>query len=190
MFVDFKKGLVMTAFINLKTATAIGILTLGLAGCSQPSDEASAAPDAAAQTDSASAEAHTEHEGHEGHDHAEHDHEGHDSHEEHEHHHDHADMTTYNCQPEQSIDAHYDEHDGKMSAHLLIDGVEYDLLAASGENTDPAIGAIYDTDIGLTDDAGMRWEVTADKSQATLVSLPNSQASEEAVLFECNVAKG
>ena len=182
----------MTAFINLKTATAIGILTLGLAGCSQPSDEASAAPDAAAQTDTASADEHTEHEAHEGHDHdhVEDDHDAHDSHEGHEHHHDHADMTTYNCQPEQSIGAHYDEHDGNMSAHLLIDGVEYDLLATSGENTDPAIGGIYDTDIGLTDDAGMRWEVTADKSQATLVSLPNSQDSEEAVLFECEVTKG
>lgn len=188
----------MTAFINLKTATAIGILTLGLAGCSQPSDEASAAPDAAAQTDTTAVEAHAdEHDAYEGE--AEHgEHEGHDEHDEHEgheghdhHDHDHADMTTYSCQPEQSIGAHYDEHDGKMSAHLLIDGVEYDLLATSGENTDPAIGGIYDTDIGLSDDAGMRWEVTADKSQATLVSLPTDvQDSDENVLFECEVKKG
>lgn len=186
----------MTAFINLKTATAIGILTLGLAGCSQPSDEASAAPDAAVQTDTVDThtdehgahEGEAEHDEHEGHD----EHGAHEGHEGHDHHdHDHADMTTYSCQPEQNIGAHYDEHDGKMSAHLLIDGVEYDLLAANGENTDPAIGGIYDTDIGLTDDAGMRWEVTADKSQATLVSLPtDAQSSNENVLFECNIAKG
>ncbi|GAA0312452.1 hypothetical protein [Psychrobacter aestuarii] len=189
----------MTALTSLKTATAIGILTLGLVGCSQPSDEASAAPDAAAQTDTADTHA-DEHGAHEGE--AEHgaheahgEHEGHDEHGAHEghegHDHGHADMTNYACQPEQRIGAHYDEHDGKMSAHLLIDGVEYDLLATSGENTDPAIGGIYDTDIGLSDDAGMRWEVTADKSQATLVSLPtDAQGSDEKVLFECDVTKG
>ena len=196
----------MTAFINLKTATAIGILTLGLAGCSQPADDTSATDTAAAEQtaethDDASAhdehemhDEHAEHDDHAGHDHAEH--EAHDSHEGHEHHHDHdhdhADMTTYNCQPEQMIEAHYDDHDGQMSAHLLIDGIEYDLLATSGESTDPAVGDIYDTDIGLMDDAGMRWEVTADKMRGTLVSLPtaDTQGSDETVLFECEVAQG
>jgi hypothetical protein len=99
-------------------------------------------------------------------------------------------MTTYACQPEQTIKAHYDPENNAQSAtsaHLLIDGIEYDLTAMTLPQTDRA-GAVYETDIGITNDAGMRWQVNADTTRAILSNktLDGSVAKDaETVLFDC-----
>ena len=87
-----------------KTVLLCVAFLLAGAGCEQKT-ESSQAPSEAATTEDVHAE-------HEDHDHEEHDHEhSHDEHDHAGHHHDHADMTTYNCQPEQTIEAHYDPED-------------------------------------------------------------------------------
>ena len=136
-----------------------------------------------------------DHADHDEHDHAEHNHDDHDGHDhaghDHHHNHDHADMTTYNCQPEQLIEAHYETDDtaAAQDAHLLIDGIEYDLTAMAAPAANSA--TIYETDIGVSNDAGMRWQLSADGQTAVLShktldgSIPQAQ---EAVLFECQKA--
>lgn len=139
-------------------------------------------------------EAHDEHADHDSHDeHAGHeDHENHEGHEGHEGHdghdgHDHSamNMTHYHCTPEQEIQAHYEE--GTGSAHLLIDGIEYDMtalkstLATGNTNT-----IVYETDIGIDDKAGMMWQVNGDQAKLVNKTLDGSVPPEqEAVLFEC-----
>lgn len=162
-----------------KTALLCVAFLLAGAGCEQKT-ESSQAPSEAATTEDVHAE-------HEDHDHEEHDHEH--SHDEH----DHADMTTYNCQPEQTIEAHYDPEDNAQpatSAHLLIDGVEYDLTAMTLPQNN-STGAAYETDIGIANDAGMTWQLNADATKAVLrnKTLDGSVATEaEAVLFDCQKA--
>ncbi|AMT96589.1 MULTISPECIES: hypothetical protein [Psychrobacter] len=167
-----------------KTALLCVAFLLAGAGCEQKT-ESSQAPSEAATTEDVHAE-------HEDHDHEEHDHEH--SHDEHDHAgHDHADMTTYNCQPEQTIEAHYDPEDSAQpatSAHLLIDGVEYDLTAMTLPQNN-STGAAYETDIGIANDAGMTWQLNADATKAVLrnKTLDGSVATEaEAVLFDCQKA--
>ena len=169
-----------------KTALLCVAFLLAGAGCEQKT-ESSQAPSKATATEDVHAE-------HEDHDHEEHDHEhSHDEHDHAGHHHDHADMTTYNCQPEQTIEAHYDPEDSAQpatSAHLLIDGVEYDLTAMTLPQND-STGAAYETDIGIANDAGMTWQLNADATKAVLrnKTLDGSVATEaEAVLFDCQKA--
>ncbi|MER2162986.1 MAG: hypothetical protein ABS921_02570 [Psychrobacter alimentarius] len=166
-----------------KTALLCVAFLLAGAGCEQKT-ESSQAPSEATTTEDVHAE-------HEDHDHEEHDHEhSHDEHDHAGHHHDHADMTTYNCQPEQTIEAHYDPEDSAQpatSAHLLIDGVEYDLTAMTLPQNN-STGAAYETDIGIANDAGMTWQLNADATKAVLrnKTLDGSVATEaEAVWFDC-----
>ncbi|MEN6670455.1 hypothetical protein AAJP47_08785 [Psychrobacter sp. B38] len=201
----------MIALTRTHSKTALLCFTFLLigVGCEQKTETPQTTDDAAVVD-----EAHDEHEqDHEGHDHEEddHTHEGH-SHEEHDHdhshdehdghdhshdghHHDAADMTTYNCQPEQTIEAHYDPEDSTQpatSAHLLIDGVEYDLTAMALPNSNNT-GAAYETDIGIANDAGMRWQLNADATKAVLSNktLDGSVAEgEEAILFDCQKTDG
>lgn len=189
-----------------KTALLCFAFLMAGVGCQQQAEtpqEDSQASAAESTTDMAHEEhAHDDHEhsqdehDHEGHEHG---HEGHD-HEGHEHgheghNHDEADMTTYTCQPEQVIKAHYDPEDSAQpatSAHLLIDGVEYDLTAMmlpQNNNT----SAAYETDIGITNDAGMRWKLNADATKAVLSNktLDGSVAEDaETVLFDCQRTDG
>ena len=169
-----------------KTALLCVAFLLAGAGCEQKT-ESPQAPSEAATTENVHAE-------HEDHDHEEHDHEhSHDEHDHAGHHHDHADMTTYNCQPEQTIEAHYDPEGSAQpatSAHLLIDGVEYDLTAMTLPQNN-STGAAYETDIGIANDAGMTWQLNADATKAVLrnKTLDGSVATEaEAVLFDCQKA--
>ena len=126
--------------------------------------------------------------------HREGEHEGHDNHNAHDEHnnhdghegHDHSDMamTTYHCKPEQEIKAHYEEG---SSAHLLIDGIEYDMTALKSTLAEDASNAVvYETDIGLNDNAGMMWQVSGDQAKLVTKTLDGSIKSEkEAVLFDC-----
>jgi hypothetical protein len=101
-------------------------------------------------------------------------------------------MITYECQPQQVIQAHYDSAintQSPSSAHLLIDGVEYDLSAKSIPKSGTANSALYETDIGITNDAGMTWQVAANKATLVNKTLDASVAADdEKVLFECQHA--
>ncbi|HCN18359.1 MULTISPECIES: hypothetical protein [Psychrobacter] len=194
----------MLALSRTHSTTALLCLSFLIvsAGCQQQADEPKPSS-AAVALDSTAEASHDEHT-HDAHaDHDEHSHEEHaHSHGEHSHgehghegnheghNHDATDMTTYACQPEQTIKAHYDPENNAQSAtsaHLLIDGIEYDLTAMTLPQTDRA-GAVYETDIGITNDAGMRWQVNADTTRAILSNktLDGSVAKDaETVLFDC-----
>jgi len=128
------------------------------------------------------------------HDSEHHEHAGHD----HDHDHDTVAMTTYSCQPEQTIKVHYDTDTANSTprgAHLLIDDIEYELtpkLTTLAAGVDNAV--VYETDIGLSDDTGMYWQVNG--NQANLVnktldvnSLDGDTLPEnERTLFTCEQA--
>jgi hypothetical protein len=187
----------MLALSRTNSTTALLCLSflMASAGCQQQADEpkpssAAVAPDSTAEA-SLDEHTHDAHADHEEHSHGEHSHEGnHEGHNHEGHNHDATDMTTYACQPEQTIKAHYDRVNNAQSAtsaHLLIEGIEYDLTAMTLPQTDRA-GAAYETDIGITNDAGMRWQVNADTTRAILSNktLDGSVAKDaEAVLFDC-----
>ena len=129
------------------------------------------------------------------HDH-ENDHNGeHDEHAGHDHGHDTAAMTTYSCQPEQTIKVHYDmvtANSTPRGAHLLIDDIEYELaakmttLAAGVDNA-----VIYETDIGINNDAGMYWQVNGDQARLVNKTLDGQTLPEnETTLFTCNKTAG
>lgn len=186
-----------------KTALLCFAFLLAGAGCEQKAETPQTTNDVAT-VDATTDEAHDAHADHEGHDH-DHDGHSHDDHEDghddhghdgHHHDHDHADMITYSCQPEQTIEAHYDPEGSSAqsatSAHLLIDGIEYDLTAMT-LTTNNTAGAAFETDIGITDDAGMRWQVNADATKAFLSNktLDGSiTVDNEAVLFDCQKTDG
>jgi hypothetical protein len=140
-----------------------------------------------------------------------HDHENHDEHDGHNHsaheHHGHQDilMTTYQCQPQQTIEAHYIAVTENAAAsveanaantasadnnYLLIDGIQYDLTpsAALPESTlsNSTNSMSYETEYGLSDDAGLIWQVNGTKATLYRKTLNRNIAIEkESVLFNC-----
>ncbi|CAM4111140.1 hypothetical protein PSAR109036_09645 [Psychrobacter arenosus] len=148
-----------------------------IAPITDPTDNTAAAHDDHSHSDDAHDHDHdSEHDEHAGHDH--------------DHHHDTVAMTTYSCQPEQTIKVHYDTvtaNSTPRGAHLLIDDIEYELtpmlttLAAGVANA-----VVYETDIGINDDAGMYWQVNG--NQATLVNKTldgKTLPEDEETLFTC-----
>ncbi|MDN3440642.1 hypothetical protein QL898_03290 [Psychrobacter sp. APC 3279] len=131
---------------------------------------------------------------HEGHDHEGHDHEGHDhkshSHEEYAHAgHDHAahasSSTPFSCEPTATIGVSYHSDSTPQTAHLLIDGIEYDLTATANTkaNTDKGI---YTSNIGLDNTHGIIWQVNGDKATLLNKTLDSDVAiDKEDVLFNC-----
>lgn len=123
------------------------------------------------------------------HGHEDHSHEGH-SHEEHAHAgHDHAahtsNSTTFSCEPTATIDVSYHSESTPQTAHLLIDGIEYD-LAASAESNDQQT---YMSDIGLDDRHGIIWQVSDDEAILLSKTLDDEVAiSDEQILFNCHTA--
>ena len=190
------------SFSKFASAALIGsVITVSLLGC-QPNTETAATSEEVTPADSHAEHDHAGHtheessheeNGHDEHDHMEHNHEehAHAGHDHSGHDHESADMTAYTCQPEQTIQAHYDSTADKQAktAHLLIDGIEYDLEAVA---TPDSGNTTYETDIGISDDMGMRWQITSlDGDQAVLSqkSLGSSATqSDEAVLFDCRLA--
>lgn len=200
----------MTLPHKLAALPILVLLALPLSACQKHTDSA---PEAGA-TDSQevapttgptddTAAAHEEH----NHPDDDHEHNGGPNHD-HDHDHDTVAMTTYSCQPEQTIKVHYDTDSGSVNstprrAHLLIDDIEYELtpklttLAAGVDNT-----VVYETDIGINNDAGMYWQVNDD--QASLVNktldvnsldgvtLPENETmpENETILFTCNKTAG
>ena len=177
---------------HAKTTLLCVAFLLAGAGCQQQADTPQPSNEAAA-TDSTAEMAHDEHTqdahaDHDEHSQAEHDEHGHDDHAGHDH--AAADMTTYTCQPEQMIEAHYEPANAAQAAsnaYLLIDGIEYDLTAMTAPTGSNGFTA-YETDIGINNDAGMTWQVSTDTGKAILSNktLDGSVAkSDEAVLFDC-----
>ncbi|UNK04996.1 hypothetical protein MN210_13160 [Psychrobacter raelei] len=152
---------------------------LGLTAC-QPNE-----PSNAPNTDTQEQHEHSEHDDHQTdhaeHGHDEHDEQAHDEHDEHDHeaaahHHDHADQPriTFKCQPEGDISVYYHNDDEPKTAHLLLDGLEYDLVEDSNL---PA--QTYISSLGLDDSHGLVWQVQ-DK-QASLFSVPTALAKAKSI---------
>ncbi|MGO2339185.1 MAG: hypothetical protein ACTH5M_01135 [Psychrobacter sp.] len=174
------------------------IMTGSLLGC-QPSTDT----DTATSEEVTAEHDHDEHEGHdhdehEGHDHDEHEghdhdeHEGHD-HDEHEGHdhdehegHDHASAgTPFACEPTATIGVSYHNDSTPHTANLIIDGLDYDLVAISDNNTDANTQA-YVGEIGLDDTHGIIWQVNGDQATLRNKTLDSDVAiEEEEVLFNC-----
>ncbi|OLF35041.1 hypothetical protein BTW00_10485 [Psychrobacter sp. C 20.9] len=158
-------------------------MTVSLLGCQPKTDG-----EPAASEDVTTVDNHAEHD-HEGHDHESHNdmdvHEGHD-HEGHDHSEHASNSTPFSCEPTATIGLYYHTDATPQIAHLLIDGIEYDLTAVSGSDalTDKTI---YTSDIGLDDTHGIIWQVDGDN--ATLLNKTlNSDVpiDEEEVIFDCH----
>ena len=203
----------MTNYFSFPFSRLAGITILGsvmagsLLGC-QPNNDTDAVVSEEAPVDN-----HVEHEqdhemhddkeyeehDHEEHSDMEHDHEGPDdeghdheshSHEEHAHAgHDHAahasNSTPFSCEPTATIGVSYHSDSTPQTAHLLIDGIEYDLTATANSETDADKG-IYTSDIGLDDTHGIIWRVNGDKATLLKKTLDSDVAiDKEDVLFNC-----
>ncbi|MEN8624636.1 hypothetical protein [Psychrobacter proteolyticus] len=170
-------------FSKLAGITILGsIMTGSLLGC-QPNKDTDAVV-----TEEESVDAHANHEqGHEMHDDKEHEDHGH---EEHAHAgHDHAahasNSTPFSCEPTATIGVSYHSDSTPQTAHLLIDGIEYDLTATANSETDADKG-IYTSDIGLDDTHGIIWQVNGDKATLLNKTLDSDVAiDKEDVLFNC-----
>jgi len=167
------------------------IMTGALVGCQQNTsavDSEEATEEHAEHTEHGHDEEHEEH-NHEEHSHDEHSHDEH-AHEEHEGHdhegheghegHDHASNSTpFSCEPTATIGVSYHDDSTPQTAHLLIDGIEYDLTATADAN-------IYTSDIGLDETHGIIWQVNDDKATLLNKTLDSNVAiEEEDVLFNC-----
>ena len=182
------------SFSKLAGAALIGsIMTGSLLGC-QPSTDTAASEEVTAEHDHEGHD-HEEHD-HEEHDHEEHDHEGHDheghdheghDHEGHDHEgHDHASAgTPFTCEPTATIGVSYHDDSTPHTANLIIDGLDYDLVATSDSNTD-ANTQVYVGEIGLDDTHGIIWQVNGDEATLRNKTLDSDVAiEEEEVLFNC-----
>lgn len=175
------------SFSRLASIALVGsIMTGSLLGC-QPSPDTVESEEVTAPDNHAEHDEHT----HEDHDHQEHDdmEQGHD-HEEHGHAgHDHSEhasnSTPFSCEPTATIGVSYHNDTTPQTAHLLIDGIEYDLTAVS--DSDANVGqTMYTSDIGLDDTHGIIWQVSEDKATLRNKTLNSDVAIEaEEVLFNC-----
>ena len=188
------------SFSKLASAALIGsIITGTLLGCQPKTDS-----EPTGSEDVTTADSHAEHDehSHEAHDHEDHDHENHSdmaSHDEHSHEshnheaHDHAghsheahadNSTPFSCEPTATIGVSYHHDVTPQTAHLLIDGIEYDLTAVSASNADTGT---YTSDIGLDNTHGIIWQVNGENATLRNKTL-NSDVpiDEEEVLFDCH----
>lgn len=173
----------LSQLLRFLQVTLVGGALIGtLAGCQPTTTESAQAPsDDTVTTDT---DAHDEHA-----DHSEDEHAEHSDHDEHDHSgHDHASKSTpFECEPTATIGVYYHNDSTPQTAHLLIDGIEYDLSAATDS---PVPAQTYIGDIGLDDTHGLIWQVDGD-NKATLMNktLDNTVAvAAEKVLFNCHNA--
>jgi len=166
----------------VSVALVSSVMTVSLLGCQPKSDSEPVASEDVTATDS-----HVEHD-HEGHDHESHN--GMDTHEGHDHAgHDHSEHASniipFTCEPAATIGVSYHNDVTPQTAHLLIDGIEYDLSAASDSNVNTD-KATYTSDIGLDNDHGIIWQVNGDSATLLNKTLDSNVAiEEEDVLFDC-----
>jgi len=157
------------------------IMTGSLLGC-QPNTDAVDSEAVSADHAEHSQEEYAEHDSHEGHDHADDEdpaeHEGHD-------HSAHADSgMSFSCEPTTTIGVSYHDDVSPKMAHLLIDGLEYELSAVSDSGA--ADQQTYVSEIGLDETHGILWQANGDSAvlrNKTLDSEVNIEA--EDVIFNC-----
>ncbi|MGY8856181.1 MAG: hypothetical protein ACKVLO_02155 [Pseudomonadales bacterium] len=170
-------------FSKLAGITILGSVIAGsLLGC-QPNNDTDAVVSEGAPVDN-----HAEHKpGHEMHDDKEHEEHGHEEHTHAGHDHEaHASNSTpFSCEPTATIGVSYHSDSTPQTAHLLIDGIEYDLTATANSDTDADKG-IYTSDIGLDDTHGIIWQVNGDKATLLKKTLDSDVSiDKEDVLFNC-----
>ncbi|WP_201606824.1 hypothetical protein [Psychrobacter immobilis] len=167
-------------FSKLAGITILGSVMAGsLLGC-QPNNDTDAVVSEEVPVDN-----HAEHEQ----DHKMHDDKEHEDHSHESHSHDHAahasNSNPFSCEPTATIGVSYHSDSTPQTAHLLIDGIEYDLTAAADSETDADKG-IYTSDIGLDDTHGIIWQVNGDKATLLKKTLDSDVAiDKEDVLFNC-----
>lgn len=103
--------------------------------------------------------------------------------------HDHASKSEpFVCEPEATIGVFYHNDDLPQTAHLLIDGIEYD-LEAPANGTDSSIAPLYTSDIGLDDTYGIIWQPSGDSAILSRKTLDSDIApADEEVLYTCQKA--
>ena len=103
--------------------------------------------------------------------------------------HDHASKSEpFVCEPEATIGVFYHNDDLPQTAHLLIDGIEYD-LEAPANGTDSSIAPLYTSDIGLDDTYGIIWQPSGDSAILSRKTLDSDIApADEKVLYTCQKA--
>ena len=123
-------------------------------------------------------------------------------HDEHEHHetvqaheqhsedhsgHDHGSKSTpFNCEPTATIGVFYHSDSTPQTAHLLIDGIEYDLNALTDRHANTS-NQTYISDIGLDENHGLIWQINDNDAILMNKTLNSTIAIEkEKVLFNCH----
>lgn len=178
---------------------ALGVLCCSAillgSGCQKNAEPSAASPTETQDTTMAATESHSgadhsndEHsddkhsdDKHSDHDTHAHDHSGHD-HDHSGHDHEAGDMTMYDCEPTLTVDAHYED----TGAHLLIDGVEYELSLAASADTTPVDTRRYHTDIGLQKNMGMIWQVHEQSAQLYHTPLnADGDSTDMTAAFDC-----
>lgn len=103
--------------------------------------------------------------------------------------HDHASKSEpFVCEPEATIGVFYHNDGLPQTAHLLIDGIEYD-LEAPANGTDSSIAPLYTSDIGLDDTYGIIWQPSGDSAILSRKTLDSDIApADEEVLYTCQKA--
>lgn len=163
-------------------------MTGSLLGCQPNTDTDTVVSEEVTAVDNHAEQHHSEDDhdmhSHEEHNDMEHGHEGHD-HEGHDHAEHASNSTPFSCEPTATIGVSYHTDDTPQTAHLLIDGIEYDLTAAASSFASTG-KAIYTSDIGLDDTHGIIWQVNGDNATLRNKTLNSDVAIEaEEVLFDC-----
>ena len=177
------------SFSKFASVALVGsIMTGSLLGCQPNTDTDTVVSEEVTAVDNHAEQHHSEDDhdmhSHEEHNDMEHGHEGH-GHEGHDHAEHASNSTPFSCEPTATIGVSYHTDDTPQTAHLLIDGIEYDLTAAA--SSDASTGkAIYTSDIGLDDTHGIIWQVNGDNATLRNKTLNSDVAIEaEEVLFDC-----
>ncbi|MDN5567054.1 MAG: hypothetical protein L0G25_09620 [Psychrobacter sp.] len=183
-------------FHSIRLTLISSAVMAALLGCQPATTEDSSSTNATEDVAADSASAHDMHDEHDEHadhdmagDHEGHDHSEHDDHEGNDHSgHNHASKSEpFACEPEATIGVFYHNDDTPQTAHLLIDGLEYDLEATSDSKNDGT--QVYSSDIGLDDTHGIIWQPSGDSAILSRKTLDSDVApADEDVLYNCQKA--
>ncbi len=175
-------------FHSIRLTLISSAILAALLGCQPATTEDSSSTNA---TEDVAADSASEHDMHDDHGDEHSDHDMTDEHAENDPHagHDHASKSTpFTCEPEATIGVFYHNDDTTQTAHLLIDGIEYD-LAAPTNGTDGSIASLYTSDIGLDDTYGIIWQPSGDSAILSRKTLDSDIApANEEVLYNCQKA--
>lgn len=121
------------------------------------------------------------------HNHAENDHLDHAAHSGHNHD---SHRIIFDCKPTAQIGVSYHDDDKAPTAHLLINGIEYELNASNQGNADTV--TTYVSDFGLDDSHGLVWQTSSKNGSETATlsasSNPADANSTLETLYQCQKA--